>query len=56
MVRDRVGTPKIPGELALSRPVEYDNFFPSVFDTVRRLEGHLTCKKLDVGFYWATHA
>ena len=45
MVTDKVGRP--PGELGVSKSMGGD-IFPSVL-LVGRWEGHLACKKLDVG-------
>ena len=48
VVRDKVGRP--PGELGVRKSMECD-IFPSSALTllVGRQEGHLACKKLDVG-------
>ena len=48
MVRDKVGRP--PGELGVSKSIESDIFsFSALTLLVGRQEGHLACKKLDVG-------
>ena len=48
VVRDKVGRP--PDELGVSRSMECDLFpFSALTLLVRRQEGHLACKKLDVG-------
>ena len=48
VVRDKVGRP--PGELGVSKSMECDIFhFSALTILVGRQEGHLACKKLDVG-------
>ena len=48
VVRDKVGRP--PGELGVSKSMECDIFpFSALTLLVGRQEGHLACKKLDVG-------
>ena len=48
VVRDKVGRP--PGELGISKSTECDIFpFSALTLLVGRQEGHLACKKLDVG-------
>jgi len=48
VVKDKVGTP--PGELGLSKSMECDIFpFNALTLLDGRQEGHLACKKLDVG-------
>ena len=48
VVRDKVGRP--PGELGVSKSMELIFFpFSALTLLVGRQEGHLTCKKLDVG-------
>ena len=48
MIRDKVGRP--PGELGVSKSMECDIFpFNALTQLVGRQEGHLACKKLDVG-------
>ena len=48
VVRDKVGRP--PGELGVSKYMECDIFpFSALTLLVGRQEGHLACKKLDVG-------
>ena len=49
-VRDKVGRP--PGELGVSKSMECDIFpFGALTLLVGRQEGHLACKKLDVGLF-----
>ena len=48
VVRDKVGRP--PGELGVSKSMVCDIFhFSALTLLVGRQEGHLACKKLDVG-------
>ena len=48
VVRDKVGRP--PGDLGVSKSMECDIFpFSALTLLVGRQEGHLACKKLDVG-------
>ena len=48
VVKDKVGRP--PGELGVSKSMECDTFlFSALTFLVGRQEGHLACKKLDVG-------
>jgi len=48
VVRDKVGRPS--GELGVSKSMECDIFpFSALTLLVGRQEGHLACKKLDVG-------
>jgi len=48
VVRVKVGRP--PGQLGVSKSMECDIFpFSDLTLLVRRQEGHLACKKLDVG-------
>jgi len=48
VARDKVGRP--PGALGVSKSMECDSFpFSAPTLLVRRQEGHLACKKLEVG-------
>jgi len=48
VVRDKVGRPQ--GELGVSKSMKCDIFLSSALTVlVGRQEGHLACKKLDVG-------
>jgi len=48
VVRDKVGRP--PGELGVSKSMDCDIFpFSALTLLVGRQEGHLACKKMDVG-------
>ena len=47
VVRDKVGRPL--GDLGVSKSMECDITFSALTLLVGRQEGHLACKKLDVG-------
>ena len=50
MVREKVG--RLPGELGVSKSMEYDIFpFSALTLLVGRQEGHPASKKLDVGLF-----
>ena len=52
VVRDKVGKP--PGELGVSKSMEYDFPFSALTLLVGRQEGHPACKKLGAGLLVVT--